>query len=52
MGSRGITYSHNDAAPNGSFNESLSVDHDDQKLYLKALGMSMMRRGDRATTAS
>jgi hypothetical protein len=47
MGSAGVTYSHNDAAPNGSFNESLSVEHDNQQLYLKPLGMSMMWRGDR-----
>ena len=44
---RGITYSHNDSAENGSYNESLSVEHDNQQLYLKPLGMSMLRRGDR-----
>jgi hypothetical protein len=43
----GITYSHNDSAPDGSYNESLSVEHDDQGLYLKPLGMNMMRRGGR-----
>jgi hypothetical protein len=37
----GITYSHNDSADNGSYNESLSVDHDDQTLYLKVLGMNV-----------
>jgi hypothetical protein len=43
----GITYSHNDSAENGSYNESLSVEHDNQTLYLKALGMSMMGSGGR-----
>jgi hypothetical protein len=43
----GITYSENDRADNGSYNESLSVKHDDQTLYLKALGMSMLLRGGR-----
>jgi hypothetical protein len=43
----GITYSHNESADNGSFNESLSVEHDDQALYLKSLGMSTMRSGGR-----
>jgi TIR domain len=42
-----ITYSHSDSAANGSYNESLSVEHDNQQLYLKPLGMSMMRRGNR-----
>jgi hypothetical protein len=43
----GITYSHNDSAADGSFNESLSVENDDQQLYLKPLGMSMLRHGGR-----
>ena len=43
----GITYSYDDGADNGSYNESLSVEHDDQTLYLKPLGMSMMGRGGR-----
>lgn len=48
MGSGGgITYPHNDSAANGGYNESLSVQHDSQQLYLKPLGMSMLRRGDR-----
>ena len=42
----GIAYSHSDSSESG-FNESLSVEHDDQKLYLKPLGMSMTRRGSR-----
>jgi hypothetical protein len=38
----GISYSHiNDSASSNSFNESLSVENDDQALYLKPLGMSM-----------
>ena len=41
----GITYSHNDSASTTSFNESLSVENDDQAIYLKTLGMSMLRRG-------
>ena len=43
----GITYSHNDSAANGSYNESLSVGSDSQHLYLKPLGMSMLRSGER-----
>jgi hypothetical protein len=43
----GITYSHDDTAASGSFNESLLVESDSQQLYLKPLGMSMLRRGDR-----
>jgi hypothetical protein len=40
----GITYSHNDTG-DGGYNESLSVEHDANHLYLKPLGMSMLRRG-------
>jgi hypothetical protein len=43
---RGITYSHNDSNADGSYNESLSVNHDSQQLFLKPLGMSNLRRGD------
>ena len=43
----GITYSHNDSAADGSFNENLSVENDDQALYLKPLGMSTIGRGGR-----
>lgn len=35
----GIAYSQGDDAPTNSMNESLSVEHDDQKLFLKPLGM-------------
>lgn len=44
---QGITYSHNDAAAEGSYNESLSVKNDSQQLYLQPLGMSSLRGGDR-----
>ena len=40
----GIGYSHNDAAPQGSYNENLTVETDEQALYLKALGMSFARQ--------
>jgi len=40
-----ITYSHNDSASTTSFNESLSVENDDQAIYLKAMGMSSFGRG-------
>src|SRR5437899_9023027 len=37
----GITYSSNDSAGDSSFNESLSVEHDAQAMYLRPLGMAM-----------
>ena len=36
----GIAYSQGDDAPTNSMNESLSVEHDDQKLFLKPMGMA------------
>ena len=36
-----ISFSYDASARGSSFNESLSVAHDDQSLYLKPLGMSM-----------
>ena len=42
----GIAYSYDDSASTTSFNEDLSVEHDDQTLYLKALGMSMRRQSE------
>lgn len=39
MVSGGITYSDNDDASENTYNESLSVDKDDQKLFLRAMGM-------------
>jgi hypothetical protein len=40
-----ISYSANDSAETNSFNESLSVDADEQTLFLRALGMSHVARG-------
>lgn len=37
---RGISFSHNDQASDGSLNESLSVEATDEDLFLKALGMA------------
>ena len=36
----GITYSNSDNARDNSFNESLSVDGDDQRLFFKPMGMA------------
>lgn len=44
MFGRGISFSHNDQASDGSLNESLSVEHTDGDLYLKALGMASVGR--------
>jgi hypothetical protein len=40
MFGRGITFSYNDQADDSSCNESLSIEADDQGMYLKALGMA------------
>lgn len=37
----GIAYSTNEDGGDNSFNESLSIESDDQHLYLRALGMPM-----------
>lgn len=42
----GINYSHGETTGSNSFNESLTVDADDQSLYLTSLGMSTMGRGN------
>ena len=42
-----ITFSHDASARGGSFNESLSVEADDQCMYLKALGMVTRASGAR-----
>lgn len=42
----GISYSNDDSARHNSFNESLSVEHDDQTLFLQLLGMSTLHRTD------
>jgi hypothetical protein len=41
----GITYSNSGDADGTSYNESLSVEADDQSLFLRPLGMSMHRGG-------
>ena len=41
----GIAYSHNDSPSDRSLNELLSVHHDDQKLFLKPLGMTFHIQG-------
>jgi hypothetical protein len=39
MVGNGITYSNGDEAPANSMNESMSVESDDQKLFLRPTGM-------------
>lgn len=50
MGTRGfgggIAYANNDSGAGNSFNESLTVEHDDQSLFLRSLGMSMRGTAD------
>lgn len=50
MGARGfgggIAYSNNDSGAGNSFNESLTVEHDDQSLFLRSSGMSMRGTAD------
>lgn len=41
----GINYAHGHTADSGSFNESLSIQSDDQALYLTSLGMSSFGEG-------
>ncbi|QQM32365.1 toll/interleukin-1 receptor domain-containing protein [Martelella lutilitoris] len=49
MFGRGITYSANDSASDGSVNENLSVENDDQDLYFKPLmGAGFYNRQDKA----
>jgi TIR domain len=43
----GIAFSYNDSGESNSYNENVSVESDDQTLYLKPLGMSMIGRGGR-----
>ena len=38
---RGITYSSNDQASDNTCNESLSVEYDDQNMFLKPMGMAI-----------
>ncbi len=44
MFGNGIAYSEGDQAPSNSCNESMSVEHDDQKLFLRPMGMSQIGR--------
>ena len=46
FGSGGITYSRDALSRGRSFNEELSVQHDDQTLFLKPLGMSFHGTAD------
>lgn len=43
----GIAYSYGDNAAANSYNEHLSVDKDDQKLFLRAMGMPQFGMSDR-----
>jgi hypothetical protein len=45
MFGRGISFSYNDQASDNSSNENMSVDADEQGLYLKALGTAHMGSG-------
>jgi hypothetical protein len=45
----GIAYSNSDSASMTAYNENLSVESDDQALYLRSLGMSSIGRGGRET---
>jgi len=45
-GASGIAYSHNESGETGSYNERLSVEHDDQALYMRPLGMNRLGRAD------
>lgn len=42
----GIYYSHGDSFGSGSYNEALTVDTDDQSLYLKTFGTAFHTRQD------
>lgn len=42
-----ILYSSNENDPGSSYNESLSVEADDQELHLKAMRMSMLSSRDK-----
>jgi len=44
--SSSIAFSYDPSARGNSYNESLSVEHDDQSMYLKPLGMNMRHRED------
>ncbi|MNW14679.1 hypothetical protein D3C71_2129680 [compost metagenome] len=42
----GIYYSHGDSFGGGSYNEALTVETDDQSMYLKTFGMAFYTRQD------
>jgi hypothetical protein len=42
----GIAYSSTETTERNSYNELLSVESDDQSIYLRGLGMTMTRRGE------
>lgn len=50
MFGRGISFSYNDQAADGSMNESLSVEMNDDRLCLKALGIASRRLDERLLT--
>ena len=52
MFGNGIAYSEGDEAPSTSYNESLSVENDDQKLFLKPMGMPQFGLGQGNDTLS
>jgi len=52
MFGNGIAYSEGDEAPSNAYNESLSVQNDDQKLFLKPMGMPHFGLGQGNETLS
>lgn len=48
FGGRGITYSHDASSRGGSFNEMVSVEADDQSLFLRSMGMQFGHGNERA----
>lgn len=48
----GISFSHDDRDNDNSYNESLSVEADDQAMFLKPIGMQMFGGGQRDTHLS
>lgn len=48
MFGKGITYSNNDRGNDNSCNENLSIESDEQEIYLKALGMRFGSQGQKS----
>jgi hypothetical protein len=46
FGSRGIGFSHSEGTTGSSYNEMLTVEADDQSMFLRGMGMSMGRHSD------